>query len=154
MIIIAVVNSKGGVGKSTVSVHLGHALALTGKRTLIVDMDMQDNIRIWFNAEQKSITLFEILVEGKKASEATVNVREGLDIIPSGGDNLGAVPYLLNLGIQFSALSDSDRAILKKILQKIDMQWIFDLKDVTPEILRKSLYPLKNIYDYILNFLT
>lgn len=37
---IAVVNSKGGVGKSTISVHLGHALARAGKRTLIVDTDM------------------------------------------------------------------------------------------------------------------
>ncbi|MCG9969600.1 ParA family protein [Pelotomaculum terephthalicicum JT] len=150
MIVIAIVNSKGGVGKSTISVHLGHALALAGKRTLIVDMDIQENIRIWFDAGQKEITLFEILVEGKKASEAITNVRENLDIIPSGGDNLGAVPYLLNLGIQFSGLSGNDRAALKKILQKIDMQWIFDLKNVTPEILKKSLYPLKNTYDFIL----
>jgi len=150
MIVISVVNSKGGVGKSTISVHLGHALALAGKRTLIVDMDMQDNIRIWFNAEQRKTTLFEILLEGKKASEAIVNVREGLDIIPSGGDNLGAVPYLLNLGIQFSNLSGSDYAVSKKIFQKIGMQWIFDLNDVTPEILKRSMHPLRNTYDFIL----
>lgn len=150
MATIAVVNSKGGVGKSTVSVHLGHALALAGKRTLIVDMDMQDNIRIWFNAEQRKTTLFEILVESRKAKEAIVNVRENLDIIASGGDNLGAVPFLLNLGNLVSDLSGADASDFKRILHKIGLQWLFDLKDAAPEILRSSLRPLKSIYDYIL----
>lgn len=147
---IAVINSKGGVGKSTVSVHLGHALALAGKRTLIVDTDMQDNIRIWFNSEIKRTTLFEILVESRKAGEATLNVREGLDIIASGGDNLGAVPFLLNLGNMVSDLSGADASDFKRILQKLGLQWVFDLKAAAPEILKNSLRPLKSTYDYIL----
>ncbi|MCL6479496.1 MAG: AAA family ATPase [Peptococcaceae bacterium] len=150
MTVIAIVNSKGGVGKSTVSVHLGHALALTGKRTLIVDTDMQDNIRIWFNAERKKTTLFEVLVEGRKAREATVNVREGLDIIASGGDNLGAVPFLLSLGNIVSDLSGADASNFRSILHKMGVHWVFDLKVSAPEILKNSLRPLKSIYDYIL----
>ena len=109
----SVVNSKGGVGKSTISVHLGHALARAGKRTLIVDMDMQDNIRSWFDVEKKKTTLFEVLMEGRKVVDAAVNVREGLDIISSGGDNLGAVPFLLNLRFMLSGLSGADVTDLK-----------------------------------------
>lgn len=147
---IAIVNSKGGVGKSTISVHLGHALALAGKRTLIIDTDMQDNIRIWFSAEQKKTTLFEILMEGRKAGDSVVNVREGLDIISSGGDSLGAVPFLLNLGFLFSSLSGSDATDLKRIFHKIGLQWLSDLKNTAPDILRKSLSTIKNSYDYVL----
>jgi len=150
MIVIAIVNSKGGVGKSTISVHLGHALALAGKRTLVIDMDMQDNIRIWFNAAQRKTTLFEILVEGKKASEAIVNVRGNLDIIPSGGDNLGAVPFLLNLGNMVSDLPGADASDFKRILQKLNLHWLFGLKIAVPDILRNSLRSLKDTYEFVL----
>lgn len=147
---IAIVNSKGGVGKSTISVHLGHALALAGKRTLIVDTDMQDNIRIWFSSEQKRVTLFEVLMEGRRPRDAVANVREGLDIISSGGDSLGAVPFLLNLGFLFSGLSSGDAVELKRILQKIGLQWLFELKDTSPNVLRNSLSSFENLYDYVL----
>jgi hypothetical protein len=40
-------------------------------------------------------------MEGRKAGDAVLNVRDKLDIIPSGGDNLGAVPFLFNLGLIF-----------------------------------------------------
>lgn len=147
---IAVINSKGGVGKTTVCVHLGHALALAGKRTLIVDMDMQDNVRIWLAADQKDVTLFEVLVEGRRINDAVVNVRPGLDIIPSGGDNLGAVPFLLSLGNMVDGLSSTDATTFKKILNKLGMQGIGELKAPAPEILKYAIQFISKLYDYIL----
>jgi hypothetical protein len=44
--IISVFNNKGGVGKTTLTFHLGHALAAMGKRTLFVDLDPQCNLTI------------------------------------------------------------------------------------------------------------
>lgn len=150
MRVIAIINSKGGVGKTTVCVHTGHALALKNKRTLIIDMDMQDNVRIWFNAEPKDVTLFNVLVEGKNIKNGTITVRDKLDILPSGGDSLGAVPFLLNLNNIVTSLPKGDKEVFKRILQKVGVEEFNDLKAPAQELLRYELRKLKKYYDYVL----
>ena len=95
MKVFGVINSKGGVGKTTTTVNLGHALALEGKRVLLIDADMQDNIRIWLDMAQQKISLFDVLVNDRDIIQALTKVRENLFVIPSGGEDLGAIPYLL-----------------------------------------------------------
>ena len=46
MKIISIFNNKGGVGKSTLAFHLSHALALKGKKTLMIDLDPQSNLTL------------------------------------------------------------------------------------------------------------
>ena len=46
-VVITVFNQKGGVGTSTTVINLSSALALRGKKTLIVDMDPQGNATSW-----------------------------------------------------------------------------------------------------------
>jgi cellulose biosynthesis protein BcsQ len=47
MKIISIFNNKGGVGKTTLTYHLAHALALMGKRVLMIDSDPQCNLTIY-----------------------------------------------------------------------------------------------------------
>jgi len=58
--IIAILNQKGGVGKTTISVHLATALALSGKRVMLVDADPQQSALDW-NASRESDPLFPVV---------------------------------------------------------------------------------------------
>ena len=59
--IISVVNNKGGVGKTTITVNLAHALAMQGKKVLIVDVDSQCNSTSFFNLAPGCASLYELL---------------------------------------------------------------------------------------------
>lgn len=84
MIKIAVMTSKGGTGKTTTAINLGHCLALSGKKVLIIDCDSQGNVAMAFNQKPPK-GLSELLLTG----EVDINkVRTNLYIIDSGGKRL------------------------------------------------------------------
>ena len=91
--IIAVVNQKGGVGKTTSAINLAAALTLKGKKVLLIDMDPQGNAAtgLGISRSSRDITIYDILVDGAKLSEATLETSvPGLNIIPSHADLAGA----------------------------------------------------------------
>jgi len=83
----AVLNNKGGVGKSTIAVHVAHGLAIKGKKVLLVDMDGQNDASLFlgFTSEDYSNSLYDILVgrEGISFSECIIHARDNLDLLPS-----------------------------------------------------------------------
>jgi chromosome partitioning protein len=80
---IAVVNMKGGVGKTTTAVHLAAGLAARGSRVLLVDADPQGNVGHTLGV-RRALTLRDLMTGEKTVDEVTVrDVRERLDVIPS-----------------------------------------------------------------------
>lgn len=80
--IIAVANQKGGVGKTTTVVNLGHLFARRGYRVLIVDFDVQGHAATCLG-QPKGNGLFRLLVEEAAVQAAAIPARDGLDLITS-----------------------------------------------------------------------
>jgi chromosome partitioning protein len=78
--IIAVLNQKGGTGKTTTAVSVAAGLAERGKPTLLVDLDAQGNVAVWFGVTAEK-NLYHVLIEGAPPKDAVVAVRRDLDVL-------------------------------------------------------------------------
>ena len=84
--VVALLNQKGGVGKTTSTANLGAAFARLGKRVLLIDLDPQSNLSMHFGveAEPTQPSVYDLLVgEGIDARSVIVHAREGLDFMPA-----------------------------------------------------------------------
>jgi chromosome partitioning protein len=82
---IAVVNQKGGVGKTTTAVNLGHALALQGSRVMLVDLDPQAHLTACLGLHHAAdVGVDRVLLHGEAMAELAVSARENLVVLPAG----------------------------------------------------------------------
>ena len=84
--IIAIVNQKGGVGKTTTAVNLAAGVGIAGKKVMLVDADPQGNSTSGFgiNKKQVKVTTYELLIGTGKLENAVIKTEfKNVDIVPS-----------------------------------------------------------------------
>lgn len=103
--IIAVVNQKGGVGKTTTAVNLTAALTELGMRVLLCDFDPQANATSGLGIEKKKIknSVYDVVINDVAAQDAVVKTKFG-DVLPASADLAGA-------GVELISLSDPNHRL-------------------------------------------
>lgn len=96
--IYAVVNQKGGVGKTTTAVNLTAALTEAGKRVLLCDFDPQANATSGLGVDKRKAkhSVYDVIINDVPAADAIVKTNFG-DVLPSSADLAGAGVELLSV---------------------------------------------------------
>ena len=128
--IIAITNEKGGTGKTTLAVNLGAALAIRGRKTLLLDMDPQGNASyILAKITDEDPAMYSVLTEKDVALEAIIQptATENLDIAPS---NL----HLAGAEIQLATLLGRENALKRKLGPEVVDRYDFLHIDTSPSL--------------------
>ena len=127
--IIAVCNQKGGTGKTTTAVNLAAALAETGKKVLLMDMDPQGNATsgVGINKSDIKVSIYDVLVHKAQLADVIIKTEfRNLDLVPCNIQLTGAEIELVG------ALSRETR--LRKAIETVKAQYDFIFIDSPPSL--------------------
>lgn len=125
--IIAIVNQKGGVGKTTTAVNLTAALTDLGKKVLLCDFDPQANATSGMGVDKRKIkySTYDVTINGVPAESAVVSTKFG-DVLPSSADLAGA-------GVELIGAEDREHQ-LKKALAPLKEKYDVIFVDCPPSL--------------------
>ena len=125
--IIAFVNQKGGVGKTTSCVNLGSCLQAAGAKVLVCDFDPQGNATSGFGVDKGAVfpTIYDVLIAGAPVENAIVHTKYS-DVLPANKALAGASVEMIAL--------DRREYLLKDALAKVAGRYDFILIDCPPSL--------------------
>ena len=112
--VIAVINQKGGVGKSTTALALGAGLRLRNFKVLYVDLDAQGNLSYTLKADSTGVTVIDLLTGQSNITQAIQHTDQG-DVIASGPALAGADAVITTTGKEYRL-----KEALESVLEKYD----------------------------------
>jgi chromosome partitioning protein len=127
--VISIANQKGGVGKTTTAVNLSASIAVSERKTLVIDMDSQCNTTSGFGISYNNVTghIYHVLI-GEKGMEEVIRQTAipYLDIIPAHPDLIGAEIELLD--------TDEREYALKRAIEELGDTYAYIFIDCPPSL--------------------
>ncbi|MCU0439673.1 MAG: ParA family protein [Raineya sp.] len=123
--IIAVVNQKGGTGKTTTTVNLGRAIAEFGKKVLLMDLDPQGSLSYYLGANSNVWSISDVILEDISFHNALIQ-RENMHIIP-------ADVTLADLELSLVNYQGREQ-IVKKMIEQHAQEYDYILIDCSPSL--------------------
>ena len=124
MKIIAIINQKGGVGKSTTAFTLASGLTNKGYKTLCIDMDAQGNLSYTANANEDLLTIYDLLSQDADINK-TIQHTKNFDLIASSKSLSGADGFITEIGKEYK---------LKEALENIKNNYDYIIIDTPPAL--------------------
>lgn len=110
--IVAIVNQKGGVGKTTTACNLAAALAAKGRRSLVIDLDPQASLSASLGCRNEPVSIYEVL-SGRATAAAARKERNGFDLIP-------ASPSLVGAEVELAGVPGREYILKEKLQPVVD----------------------------------
>lgn len=125
---IAVLNQKGGVGKTTTVANIGAALAAMGQKVLVVDLDPQSHLTIHLGLEPEKIEAgsYKVLTQSAKLEEQIMLVRPNLWLLPANIHLVGAESELVSVV--------GRETILREALAEVEDKFDYLIIDCAPSL--------------------